>query len=72
MTSLSTAQSIVAAADAWLLKNLNDHEAIFSHTVNGRTTQVQGYDAVLKVRDRFLAVVRAKSKRRRTFARFDA
>jgi len=71
VTTVSEAQAIVAAADAWLLKNLTTHTGVFSHTVNGRTTTLRSYDEVVKLKEHYEGVIRRLSKRRRTYARFD-
>ena len=70
LTSQATALAIVQAADAWLLKNLNDQEAIFSSSVNGEAFTVRGYDEVLKVREQYARIYIRQKRGSRTFARF--
>jgi hypothetical protein len=70
-TSLTEAQGIVNACDAWLLENLGTHEGVFSYSVNGRTVTLRSFDEVTKLRDYYQRVIRGLSRLRRTYARFD-
>lgn len=72
MTTVTTAQAIVDAADAWLLSFLTTGEGVFSYVINGRQVQLADPDKVRALRDRYAQIAAQASGRRRSYARFDA
>ena len=70
LTTQATAESIVAACDAWLLANVGSYEAVFSYSANGVFYQCRGYAEVLALRDRFAQIAATAQRGRRVYAEF--
>ncbi|MGB0685218.1 MAG: hypothetical protein ACPGQD_03390 [Planctomycetota bacterium] len=62
MTSVATAQQIIAQCDDVLSKRLEDGEAIVSFTLDGQVVTKHGFEEILRVKNHYEAIVRRSQR----------